>query len=162
MSDQRSDGKLRILEASERSGEASKIGAGGGKGPQPVSPPDPEVPSKAVRRRFPARYKLKILRQADQCQPGEVGALLRREGLYWSNLQAWRRQREDGTLQALTPKKRGRKTRPANPLAPEVKRLQNENRRLKRRLQQAEIMLDIQKKASEMMGISLEADKEED
>ena len=78
------------MEASERSGEASKIGAE--KAAQPDTPPDPEVPAKATRRRFSAKYKLKILRQADQCGPGEVGALLRREGLYWSNLQTWRRQ----------------------------------------------------------------------
>ena len=124
--------------------------------------PDPEVPARATRRRFSARYKLKILGQADRCRPGELGALLRSEGLYWSNLQTWRRQRQEGTLQALAPRKRGRKAKPVNPLTPEVKQLQRENRRLKRKLEQAEIMLEIQKKASEMMGISLGTSREED
>lgn len=150
------------MEASERSGEASKIGAGTGEVAQPDSVSDPEVPARATRRRFSARYKLKILQQADRCRPGELGALLRREGLYWSNLQTWRRQRQEGTLQALAPRKRGRKAKPVNPLTPEVKRLQRENRRLKRKLEQAEIMLDIQKKASEMMGISLATSRDED
>jgi len=160
MPDRSSDRKLRILEASERSGEAFKIGAE--EVAQPGSPPDPEVPAKATRRRFSAKYKLKILHQADQCGPGELGALLRREGLYWSNLQTWRRQRQEGTLQALAPKKRGRKRKPVNRLTPEVKRLERENRRLKRKLEQAEIMLEIQKKASEMMGISLRTGRKED
>ena len=101
---------------------------------------------KATRRRFSAPYKLRILEQADRCREGELGALLRREGLYWSNLQTWRRQREEGTLQGLAPKKRGPKAKPKNPLSGEVKRLQGENRRLKRKLEQAEIMLEIPKK----------------
>ncbi len=161
MADQSSDKKLRVLEASERSGEASKIGIAT-RGPRPDSPPDPEVPARATRRRFSAPYKLKILEQTDRCQPGELGAVLRREGLYWSNLQTWRRQRQEGTLRGLTPRKRGRKGKPSNPLTPEVKRLERENRRLKRKLEQAEIMLDIQKKASEMMGISLRTSRQED
>ena len=153
MAEARSDRKLRIWEATERSGEASQIdGASGGVA---GSYADPEVPARATRRRFSARYKLKILEQADRCQEGELGALLRREGLYWSNLQTWRRQREGGTLQALAPKKRGRKTKPKNPLSGELQGLQRENRRLKRKLEQAKIMLEIQKKASEIMGISL-------
>lgn len=162
MPDQIVDRKLRILEVSERSGGASKIGAGTGEVTQPDSVSDPEVPARATRRRFSARYKLKILGQTDQCPSGELGALLRREGLYWSNLQTWRRQRQEGTLQALAPRKRGRKAKLVNPLTPEVKRLQRENRRLKRKLEQAEIMLDIQKKASEMMGISLRTSRDED
>ena len=113
------------------------------------------MPAKATRRRFSAPYKRKILGQADRCREGQLGALLRREGLYWSNLQTWRRQRDEGTLQGLAPKKRGPKGKPKNPLSGEMKRLQRENRRLKRKLEQAEIMLEIQKKASEMMGISL-------
>lgn len=162
MPDQIVDRKLRILEASERSGGASKIGAGTGEVTQPGSVSDPEVPARATRRRFSARYKLKILGQTDRCPSGELGALLRGEGLYWSNLQTWRRQRQEGTLQGLAPRKRGRKAKPVNPLAPEVKRLERENRRLKRKLGQAEIMLDIQKKASEMMGISLATSRDED
>ena len=75
------------MEASERSGGASKSGAGTGEVRQPDSVSDPEVPARATRRRFSARYKLKILGQTDRCPSGELGALLRREGLYWSNLQ---------------------------------------------------------------------------
>ena len=142
-------------------------------GPVPISPPgeqaaepaqaDPEVRVKATRRRFSARYKLRILKQVDRCQKGQVGALLRREGLYWSNLQTWQRQREEGTLKGLTPKKRGPKKTEANPLAGELKKLERENRQLKRKLQRAQIMLDIQKKASELLGIPLaKLDEEED
>lgn len=118
--------------------------------------PDPEVPAKAGRRRFPAEYKLRILREADGCQaPGEVGALLRREGLYSSHLTTWRRQREQGALAALMPKKRGRPAPPAHPLARRVVELEGENTRLQRRLQQAETIIEVQKKVSEILGIPL-------
>jgi len=121
----------------------------------PVHPPDPEVPEKAARRRFTAEYKLNILRQADHAQTaGEVGALLRREGLYSSHLTTWRRQREAGMLSALRPKQRGRKAS-RHPLQPEVDRLSKENRRLQKRLQRAELIIDIQKKISQMLGIPL-------
>ena len=121
----------------------------------PVHPPDPEVPEKAVRRRFTAEYKLNILRQADHVQsPGEIGALLRREGLYSSHLTTWRQQREAGVLSALRPKQRGRKAS-RHPLEPEVDRLRKENRRLQKRLQRAELIIDIQKKISQMLGIPL-------
>ena len=130
----RSDKKLRILETSERSGEVPKIGAERTEPDRVLPRPDPEVPSKATRRRFSARYKLRILEQADGCESGEVGALLRREGLYWSNLQTWRRQREQGTLQALTPRKRGRKAKPVNPLDHQLRQVEAENRKLKRKL----------------------------
>lgn len=123
--------------------------------------PDPEVPAKAVRRRFSAGYKLKILEEADRCSEGELGALLRREGLYHSNLLTWRRQRKEGALKALD-RKRGRKAKPVNPLAAEVHRLQRENRRLKGKLQRAGIMLEIQKKTSRLLGLSLETDEEEE
>lgn len=158
MNNQLSDRKLRILEASERSGEASKIGRGG---QRDIEPPDPEVPAKAARRRFSAAYKLKILKETDKA-PGQVGAILRREGLYYSHLGTWRGQRRKGTLQGLAPKKRGRKSRPKNPLDPEVKRLNRENAALKRKLEQAALMLEIQKKASQMLGISLRETAQED
>ena len=115
--------------------------------------PNPEVPEKPVRRRFPAPYKLAVLREADACtQYGQIGELLRREGLYSSHLTTWRQQREQGSLEALTPKKRGRKNTRPNPL---IQRLQRENARLAARLRQAETILDIQKKASEILGIPL-------
>jgi|TARA_Y100000031_G_C8024358_1_gene294108 transposase-like protein len=117
--------------------------------------PDPEVSEKATRRRFSAPYKLRILEEADACQqPGEVGALLRREGLYSSNLAAWRRARRGGTLGALS-KQRGPKGRRRDPVARENKQLRKENARLRRRLEQAEKILEIQKKASELLGIPL-------
>jgi transposase len=106
------------------------------------SPPDPEVPEKAKRRRFSAEYKLAILREADRCtEPGQIGALLRRERLYSSHLVDWRRQRDTGALQALA-RKRGRK--PADPARVEVERLRRENERLAHKLGQAERIIEIQ------------------
>lgn len=134
-------------------------------GERTLRAPDPEVSEKAKRRRYSARYKQRVLEEADRCEAGEVGALLRREGLYWSNLKTWRRQRQEGMLEALSQKKRGRKSAPKNPLTGKVKELERENRRLQRKLQRAEIMLDIQKKASELLGIPLarlESENEED
>jgi transposase-like protein len=114
------------------------------------------VPEKPERRRFTAQYKLDILRQADLSrEPGSLGALLRLEGLYSSNLTTWRRQREEGTLAALKPKQRGRKAAAPNPVALENERLRKENTRLTRRLQQAELIIDVQKKVSQILGITL-------
>lgn len=119
--------------------------------------PDPEVPERKNRRRFTARYKLEILEQADACAKlGEIGALLRREGLYSSNLTTWRKQREQGLLDALSPRKRGRKKLEKNPLSDEVVRLQRETERLRRKLQQAERIIEVQKKISEILGIPQE------
>lgn len=124
----------------------------------PSPPRDPEVSERAARRRFPAEYKLQVLRQADACTgPGEVGALLRREGLYSSHLTTWRRQREQGSLAALSARKRGRPAGPPSPLARRVADLERENARLTQRLQQAETIIAVQKKLSEALGISLPA-----
>jgi transposase-like protein len=118
--------------------------------------PDPEVSEKATFRRYPAAYKLKVLREADRCtKPGETGALLRREGLYSSLLSSWRRQREAGESNGLAGKKPGRGDAARGKLAAEVKRLRRENRRLEGKLRRAEVVLDIQKKASELLGIPL-------
>jgi len=126
-----------------------------------VTPPNPEVPEKPVRRRFTAEYKLDILRQADMCTgPGSLGALLRREGLYSSNLTTWRRQRDEGTLAALKPKQRGRKAAVVDPVAIENERLLKENARLAKRLKQAELIIDVQKKVSQILGITLETPPE--
>ena len=112
-----------------------------------------EVPEKAQRRRFDAAYKLQILEEADRLTgPGEVGALLRREGLYSSHLTNWRHQRDEGALSGLTPKRRGRKTKRKDPLAKENDKLRRENQRLAERLRQAETIIDVQKKVSEMLG----------
>ena len=118
--------------------------------------PDPAVPEKASRRRFGAEYKARILREADQLtEPGQVGALLRREGLYSSHLSVWRKQRDAGSLEALAPKRRGRKPDPESPLVEENKRLQRENAKLLRKLRRTEAILDVQKKLSEILGIEL-------
>lgn len=123
---------------------------------------DPEVVERAMRRRFSAEYKLRILKLADSCtEPGSLGILLRREGLYASNLITWRRQRDEGTLEALSPKKRGPKTVDRNPLAAEVEHLKRENEQLSKRLRQAELIIDVQKKVSQMLGITLESPKNE-
>jgi transposase len=122
----------------------------------PISQPDPEVSERAARRRFNAEYKLRVLRQADACTgTGELGALLRREGLYSSHLTTWRRQREQGSVAALSPKKRGRPAVPSSPLARRVAELERENARLTQRLQQAETIIAVQKKLSEALGIPL-------
>jgi transposase-like protein len=118
--------------------------------------PDPAVPEKPVRRRFTAEYKLRILREADRCsRPGQLGALLRREGLYSSHLSTWRQQRDAGTLAGLAPKRRGRKPAPGAPLIAENERLKRANQRLTEKLRQAETIIEVQKKLSEVLGIPL-------
>jgi len=115
----------------------------------------PEVPEKARRRRFEAAYKLRILAEAERCvEAGQLGQLLRREGLYSSHLTTWRKQRDQGALDALGPKKRGRKPQRKDTVALEHERLVRENRRLAERLRQAETIIEVQKKVSEMLGIS--------
>lgn len=119
--------------------------------------PDPEVPEKAQRRRFTAEYKLKILKLADACEhgTGELGELLRKEGLYGSHILTWRRQREEGSLAGLTPKKRGRKPKRKDAVTEELERLRRENAWLQQRLVQAEAIIDVQKKLSIALGIEL-------
>ena len=120
--------------------------------------PNPEVTPKAKRRTFTAGYKSWVLEEADKCreQPGQLGRLLRREGLYSSHLTTWRRQREAGELAGLTPRKRGRKV---NKESAEISRLQRKNNRLERQLEQAELIIEAQKKLSEILGITLEREK---
>jgi transposase len=116
--------------------------------------PDPEVVPRAKRRSFTAAYKLRILEEVAKCdQPGQIGALLRREGLYSSHLTTWRRQQRQGQLRGLTPKKRGRK---ADPQAAEIATLRKENERLRTRLEQAELIIDVQKKLSRALGLVTE------
>lgn len=116
--------------------------------------PDTEVVAKAKRRQYTAEYKLHILREVDVCQGfGEIGALLRREGLYSSNLTNWRRQRERGELDGLSPQKRGPKP---DPQAVELARLKRENERLRERLRRAELIIDVQKKVAQMLGVAVE------
>lgn len=116
--------------------------------------PDPEVLEKEPRRKFTAAYKLQILEEFDACvKKGEKGALLRREGLYHSHICTWSRQREEGQLQGLAPKKRGRKAKKVNPLSSKVAQLERENRRLAEQLKKAEIIIDVQKKISTILNI---------
>ena len=112
--------------------------------------PETEVVEKAKRRQYTAEYKLRILREVDACTGrGEVGALLRREGLYSSLVSKWRQQSERGSLTGLGAHKRGPK---ADVQAAELGRLKRENERLRKRLEQAELIIDVQKKVARMLG----------
>ena len=112
--------------------------------------PEPEVRPRSGRRRFSAGYKVRILAEADQCtEPGQLGSLLRREGLYSSHLSQWRRQRRAGQLEGLQPQKRGRK---ADPQAAEMSRLQRENEQLKAQLARAELIIEAQKKLCQLLN----------
>lgn len=120
--------------------------------------PDPEVVPKAKRRKFTAEYKLRIVKEADTCtEPGQVGALLRREGLYSSHLSEWRQLRKEGQLQALSAKKRGRKAQDSS--VAELAELRRENQSLRTRLEQAQIIIDVQKKLSQLFGLSMDKTK---
>ena len=120
--------------------------------------PSPEVLERPVRRRFAVEYKVRILAEADACtEMGQLSELLRREGLYSSHLSNWRRQRDEGVLAGLTPKRRGRKSKAKNPVADENEHLRRENGRLKEKLRQAELIIDVQKKVSEMLSIPLKS-----
>jgi len=122
--------------------------------------PDPEVVPQAKRRRFSAKYKLDILRQADACEePGAVGALLRREGLYYSHVTKWRRQREQGPLAGLAPKKRGRKPDPDRELRQRNAQLEKENRRLAEKLERAELIIEVQKIVAQLLGLDPKAEQ---
>lgn len=143
------DSERRDAERSEaaRSAEASRI--------ERPAVADPEVLEKPQRRRFTTEFKLKVVREAEACKgAGEVGALLRRHGLYSSHLSVWRRERDLGAHERLS-KKRGRRPADRNPLAGKLAHLERENRRLQRRLLKAELIIDIQKKASALLGIPL-------
>lgn len=122
-----------------------------------------EVLAKPVRRRFTADYKRRIVAEAERFHgKGESGALLRREGLYASQLAAWRKLYRDGGLQALSDDKRGRKRKERNPLEPELRKLQQENRRLQKKLMQADLLIDLQKKVAAIMAMSEEELQRED
>lgn len=117
--------------------------------------PDPAVPEKPVRLRFDTEYKARILKEADQLtEPGQLGALLRREGLYSSHLSVWRKQRDEAALAGLVPKRRGRKPDPNAALLAENQRLARENARLMRKLRRTEAILDVQKNSPRSWGSS--------
>ena len=119
--------------------------------------------SKAKRRRFTAEYKRKVLQEADACtESGQVGALLRREGLYSSHLTTWRQARERGELEGLGPKKRGPKAQEVNPLAKELAAERREVARLKAENAKLQIICDVQKKVSQLLGVTLPTIPEDD
>jgi len=142
--------------AEERSDEDATAGAGA-----PTGGRDLEVVAKPKRRRFTAEYRLRILEEADGCtEPGEVGQLLRREGLYSSHLTAWRKARRSGALRGLASKKRGAKPKARNPLEPKVRQLEAKVERLEKELHKAHTILDVQEKVAGLLGFSLESGKD--
>ncbi len=123
--------------------------------------PQNEVTPKAKRRRFSAQYKLRILEETDRCtQPGQIGALLRREGLYSSNLTTWRRQRDQGQIGALSPKKRGPKPAADAAMARELVKLCKEKAHLEQKLKKAELVIEVQKKVSQLLGLDIDPESE--
>lgn len=152
-------------EAEPREGERSEPERGKAQEPAGAAPlpgnRDTEVKARARRRTFTAAYKLRILRQADACKrPGELGALLRREGLYSSHLAAWRRDRERGAMKTLARSKRGPKG--ASPESKRVAELERENQRLREELRRAQLINEAQKKLSELLGIPLPVASEDE
>jgi transposase len=137
--------------------------AGGTRDGSGSMPADPEVFVQKRRRKLTAHYKLRILQEADKClDSGQIGALLRREGLYSTSLTRWRRQREQGLLKIMAPKTRGRKPIQKAPMLDEVSRLQKENQLLRKKLWQAERIIEVQKKISEILGINQDLSDLED
>jgi len=148
--------RVRRWEGPEDAGTAGEVGgmppsspARASRGLRPV--PEPEV--KAQRRQFSGTYKLHLLQEADACKnPGEIAALLRREGLYASHLSKWRKHHRLGTLEGM----RGRKADPDAELKQRIRQLERENERLQAKLHQAAKIIDVQKKVSELLGLSLD------
>lgn len=125
------------------------------------SSPNSEVVAKPTRRQFTAAYRLRIVEEADRCKaPGEIGQLLRREGLYASHLTNWRKARHAGSLAGLSSKKRGAKSKEKNPLTSTVRELEAKVTRLERELDQARTILDVQEKVAGLLGFRLEDGKD--
>ncbi len=142
-----------------RQGPEARSAGGLSRGPGTPTP-DAEVAAKPRRRRFTAEYRLRILEEAERCtKSGEVGQLLRREGLYSSHLTAWRKARHHGALRGLASKKRGAKPKARNPLEPKVRELESKVARLEKELHQAHTILDVQEKVAGLLGFSLESGK---
>ena len=124
-----------------------------------VEKPEMEVVAKAQRRRFTAEYKRRIVRAADRCtQSGEIGALLRREGLYSSQLTNWRAARDRGELEGLSPRKRGPKVAPPDPREKKIAELERSEQRWKKRAERAETLVEVQKKVAALLGTPFESE----
>jgi len=150
------------MEGAHRAIEISSTAVLCGSGNKTVVP-NPEVPEKARRRSYTAEYKRRILREVESCKEyGQVGALLRREGLYSSNLTAWRHQVEQGTLDALSSKKRGPKVQKPDPSVRRITEQEKEIQKLRGRLRKAELIIDAQKKIAEIFQISRDQKDGED
>ena len=137
--------------------ERSDEGPGGAREvPAGSAVPDSEVVAKPTRRQFTAAYRLRILEEADRCtEPGEVGLLLRREGLYSSHLSAWRKARRRGSMQELAPKKRGAKPKVPNPQDAKVRALEAQVAKLEKELKKAHTILEVQEKVAGLLEFSL-------
>ena len=139
----------------ERSDETPSAGAGA-----PLVDPDPEVLAKPKRRRFTAEYRLRILEEVERCTgAGEVGQLLRREGLYSSHLANWRKARRDGALRGLRSQKRGAQAEARSPLEQTVRELEAKVARLEKDLHKAHTILDVQEKVAGLLGFDLKDGK---
>ncbi len=151
------DSTSPALGSEKRSGDPPRAGTGDG-----IPARDPEMAAQPVRRRISAAYRLRILEEADRCdQPGEIGKLLRREGLSSSQLSTWRKARKQGALQGLTPKKPGVKAARSNPDLARILDLEEEQARLRKQLKAvhakldtAQTIIDAQKKVSKLLGLS--------
>ena len=145
----------RVVEAKTAAGAGTEEGRRPTVVPAPAAA-NPELSDRPTRRTFTVGDKRRILEETDRAAgTGGIGAILRREGLYSTTLTDWRRQREAGTLGALTPARRGPKASEPNPLAAELAKAQRENARLQQRLERAEAIIDLQKKLSDLLGIPL-------
>jgi transposase-like protein len=128
----------------------------GQNGKEEIKVPETEVVVKAKRRQYTAEYKLRLLKEIDSCQGnGDIGAVLRREGLYSSMLSKWKEQRDNGALDGLSSQKRGPKI---DPQAAELALMKRDNERLRERLRQAELIIDVQKKVALLLGVPPEED----
>lgn len=134
--------------------------APGREAPTQTKAPDPEVTAKAKRRRFTAAYKMKILREVEERRAAgrEIGSILRREGLYSSAIGEWEAARERSELEGLEPQKRGPKPDPDREMRAENERLRRENERLQKKLEQAELVIGVQKKLSRLLGLDVKGD----
>ena len=149
-----------IEEAGETEGARRATGVFPAGAPATGAAREVEVVAKAERRRFTAEYKRRIVREADRCtKPGEIGALLRREGLYSSLLTTWRAARDRGELAGLSPKKRGPKVAPPDPRDKKIAELEREMARQTKRAERAEAFVEVQKKVAALLGTPFESEQ---